>query len=116
MGGESLAAGPVPVRVFTHPTCTSCPAAIRMVQRLAGEVPKVAVRVVSLASEAGREEAQRCGILSVPTVVIGQARRLVGVPRWEELLQAVEAESLAHADSLVPAESLVPEDARLAGP
>lgn len=82
----------VPVKVFTHPTCTSCKAAIQMAERLAREYPEVSVIVVSLASAAGREEARREDILSVPTVLVGQSRRLVGVPRWEDLVAAAEAE------------------------
>lgn len=85
----------VPVRVFTHPTCTSCKAAIQMVERLARDYPEVSATVVSLASAAGREEARREDILSVPTILVGRGRRLVGVPRWEELVAAVEAEGPA---------------------
>lgn len=87
----------VPVKVFTHPTCISCKAAIQMVERLAREHPEVCVTVVSLASASGREEARREEILSVPTILVGHGRRLVGVPRWEDLVAAAEAEG-----SLVP--------------
>ncbi|MFN3284916.1 MAG: hypothetical protein ACK45F_01380 [bacterium] len=83
------------VKVFTHPTCTSCKAAIQMVERLARDDPEVSATVVSLASAAGREEARREDILSVPTILVGRGRRLVGVPRWEELVAAVRAERSA---------------------
>ncbi len=78
------------IRVFTHPVCTTCPTAIRMAYKVAERYPDVEVRVVSLGSAQGREEAKREGVLSVPTVIVG-SRRFVGVPEWEALLQAVEA-------------------------
>lgn len=79
------------VKVFTHPTCTSCKSALHLVERLAAR-EDVGVRVVSLASRGGRQEAEAEQVLSVPTIVVGAGHRFVGVPRWEELVAAVEAE------------------------
>lgn len=81
----------IEVRVFTHPTCTTCPTAIRLAQRLAEENADVFLRIVSLASARGREEARAANILSVPTVFVGSTR-FVGVPCWEEMVEAVKAE------------------------
>lgn len=81
------------VKVFTHPTCTSCKNAIQLVDRLAREREDLLVQVVSLASRGGREEAQRENVLTVPTILVGTNRRFVGVPRWEDLVAAIEAEA-----------------------
>jgi glutaredoxin len=81
----------IEVRVFTHPTCTTCPTAIQMVQRLAEQDPQVQMRLVSLATAHGREIAKGSNVLSVPTIFVNETR-FVGVPRWEALLQAVALE------------------------
>jgi len=79
------------VRVFTHPVCVTCPMAIRLAQRLVDMYPGLELRVVSLGSQKGREEAKQEGILSVPTIIVGKTR-FVGVPEWEALVAAVERE------------------------
>lgn len=84
---------PISVTVFTHPTCTSCKNALVMVERLARKRDGVSVEVVSLAGKQGRERARREQVLSVPTILVGRTRRFVGVPRWDDLVAAVDAES-----------------------
>lgn len=81
----------IEVRVFTHPTCTTCPNAIQMVQRLAEQDPQVQMRLVSLATPNGREIAKTAHVLSVPTVFVNETR-FVGVPGWNDLLGAVARE------------------------
>lgn len=81
----------IEVRVFTHPTCTTCPNAIQMVQRLAEQDPQVQMRLVSLATPKGREIAKAAHVLSVPTVFVHETR-FVGVPRWNDLVEAVARE------------------------
>ena len=81
------------IRVFTHPVCTGCSTAIRMAQKLSDQRDDVGMQVISLASARGREAARAEGVLSVPTVFIGSTR-FVGVPRWDELLAAVNGEQL----------------------
>jgi len=81
----------VEIRVFTHPTCTTCPNAIQMVQRLAEQDPQAQMRLVSLATASGREIAKASGVLSVPTVFVNETR-FVGVPRWDDLVAAVARE------------------------
>ncbi len=81
----------IEVRVFTHPTCTTCPNAIRMVQRLVEQDPQVRMELVSLATARGREMAKALNVLSVPTVFVN-GTRFVGVPAWNELLEAVRRE------------------------
>ncbi len=79
----------IEVRVFTHPTCTTCPMAIQMVQRLVDRDAQVRMTLISLATAKGREIASALNVLSVPTILVHETR-FVGVPKWEELLGAVE--------------------------
>lgn len=81
------------VRVFTHPVCTTCHLAIEMAQELSEKRDDVDVRIVSLANQAGLDEARTENVLSVPTVIIGKSsKRFVGVPKREEFFQAVNEE------------------------
>ena len=81
----------VTIRVFTHPVCTGCSTAIRMAQKLSDQRNDVEMQVISLASARGREAARAEGILSVPTVFVGSTR-FVGVPRWDEMVEALDSE------------------------
>ncbi|MGE5248839.1 MAG: thioredoxin family protein [Bacteroidota bacterium] len=81
----------IEVRLFTHPTCATCPNAIKMVQRLAEQDPEVQMRFVSLATANGRELARAANVLSVPTIFVRETR-FTGVPPWDELLEAVQRE------------------------
>lgn len=78
----------IPVRVFTHPTCATCPNAIRLAQKLAEENSAVDLRIISLGSASGRVIAKSEQVLSVPTVLVGSTR-FVGVPEWGQLVEAV---------------------------
>ncbi|MFQ5856401.1 MAG: hypothetical protein ACE5LU_12235 [Anaerolineae bacterium] len=88
----------VTIRVFTHPVCAGCSTAIRMAQKLSDQRDDVEMRVVSLASARGREQAKVEGVLSVPTVFVGSTR-FVGVPRWDELLGAVNGEQAGRRET-----------------
>ena len=77
----------IEIRVFTHPTCATCPNAIQMVQRLEAQDSSVQMKLVSLATANGREIAKSANVLSVPTVFVNEIR-FVGVPRWDDLLAA----------------------------
>lgn len=81
----------IEIRVFTHPTCATCPNAIQMVQRLAEQDSQVQMRLVSLATANGREIAKSLNVMSVPTIFVNETR-FAGVPKWDELLAAVERE------------------------
>lgn len=81
----------IEVRVFTHPTCATCPNAIQMVQRLAEQESQVQMRLVSLATANGREIAKSLNVMSVPTIFVNETR-FVGVPKWDELLAVVNNE------------------------
>ncbi|MBI3162823.1 MAG: hypothetical protein HYZ23_09945, partial [Chloroflexi bacterium] len=62
-----------------------------MVQRLEAQDSSVQMRLVSLATANGREIAKSLNVLSVPTVFVNETR-FVGVPKWDELLEAVKHE------------------------
>lgn len=81
----------IEIRVFTHPTCVTCPNAIQMVQRLAEQDSQVQMRLVSLATANGRAIAKSLNVMSVPTVFVNETR-FVGVPKWDDLLEAVKQE------------------------
>lgn len=81
----------IPVRVFTHPTCLTCPQAIRLTQEVAAQDPEIEWMHTSLATEAGRKVAAAHQILSVPTILIGaEPIRLVGASNRAALLEAIE--------------------------
>ena len=79
------------IRVFTHPVCKTCPAAIGLAEAAAAAYPDVAVLVISLGSPQGRAAAKAEGILSVPTIIVGDIR-FVGVPERDALVKAIERE------------------------
>lgn len=81
----------IEVRVFTHPTCATCPNAIQMVQQLAAQDPQVEMKLISLATANGRTIARSLNVMSVPTVFVNETR-FVGVPKWDNLLEAVRRE------------------------
>lgn len=67
-------ATPVRVELFTHPVCQGCREATAALAPLAqaGEIELVQW---SLAVRSGRARAEETGVTSVPTVVVGAARR-----------------------------------------
>ncbi|MCC6300899.1 MAG: thioredoxin family protein [Anaerolineales bacterium] len=81
----------IEIRVFTHPTCATCPNAIQMVQRLTEQDSQTQMKLVSLATPNGREIAKSENVLSVPTIFVNETR-FVGVPKWDDLLEAVRLE------------------------
>jgi thioredoxin-like negative regulator of GroEL len=83
------------LRVFTHPACAGCGAAVTMAWELAeGRPGAVTLRTISLEREAGLREAQDADIRTIPTIVIAvdgrEQARIVGTPKAHELRQAVE--------------------------
>ncbi|MBV6391407.1 MAG: hypothetical protein KPEEDBHJ_00615 [Anaerolineales bacterium] len=88
----------IEIRVFTHPTCATCPNAIQMVQRLVEQDSQAQMKLVSLATANGREIAKAANVLSVPTIFVNETR-FVGVPKWDDLLQAVAREKSSTDDN-----------------
>ncbi len=77
------------LRVFTHPTCATCPQAIRLASEIAEGQPDIDFRVISLGSAKGRAIAREHQVLSVPTLFVDDIR-FVGVPSREALLEAIQ--------------------------
>lgn len=81
----------IPIQVYTHPTCLTCPQAIKLTQDIAAKEPDIDLRITSLASARGRQEAAALDILSVPTILVGQPPiRFTGVPTRAVLMEAIE--------------------------
>jgi glutaredoxin len=79
------------VQVYTHPTCLTCPQAIRLTQDLAAKDADIDLRITSLATERGRAQAAALNILSVPTILVGeQQTRFARVPTRAELVEAIQ--------------------------
>lgn len=87
------------IHVFTHPTCGTCPMAIRLASEIAQTEPDIELRIISLGSAAGRAIAKERQVLSVPTVFV-ENTRFVGVPTRQALLEAIRRER-ARTSSLV---------------
>jgi hypothetical protein len=72
------------LRVFTHPACSGCSAAVRQAWLAAAEHPEVEMRTVRLENKEGLEEAHAEGIKTIPTMILGaggqELERWVGTP------------------------------------
>ncbi|MCP4358024.1 MAG: thioredoxin [Chloroflexi bacterium] len=79
----------IPIRVFTHPTCATCPQAIQLAQETAANNLDIELHIISLGSASGREKAKVAQVLSVPTVFVGE-HRFTGVPKRDEFAAAIE--------------------------
>lgn len=89
----------IEVRVFTHPTCATCPNAIQMVQKLTEQDPQVQMRLVSLATANGREIAKSLNVMSVPTIFVNETR-FVGVPNGTPCLKRWSVKNRSRLHSL----------------
>ncbi len=90
--GSSPAARPsLVVRVFTHPACSGCGAAVHTAWALGRRHPHVKLRTVSLDNKAGLDEAHAEHIKTIPTVIVSdggaEVARFVGAPT-ESALEA----------------------------
>ncbi len=83
------------LRVFTHPACSGCGAAVRLVWELAGARPDLALRTVSLDSKEGLDEAHASLVRTIPTVILSdggvERARWVGTPARAALAAELEA-------------------------
>jgi predicted DsbA family dithiol-disulfide isomerase len=78
----------VRVEFFTHPICAGCWDVGRMLDRIVEDLPGlIELRRWSLADRQGRARSQECGVLEVPTVLIEEQDRVVGVPGDAEELR-----------------------------
>jgi len=84
---------PVKVEVYTAPTCPYCPYATRMMQEIAPSFGEdVVTEEVNTWSPEGQTRALKHGIIAVPTIVINDKVKFVGVPRKEDLVKAIQEE------------------------
>ena len=85
------------IEVFTSPTCSHCPSAVRATKELLEENPQLKVGVewveVSMATADGRRKAANYGIHSVPTIVLtnskGEKGGIVGAPTKKRYLDVI---------------------------
>jgi len=81
------------VRVFTHPACGGCGAAVKQAWEVARGSAAVEVRTVSLENKEGLAEARREGVRTIPTVILAtvdeELERWVGTPPPGALAVAV---------------------------
>lgn len=75
------------IRVFTADDCGRCPAALERVREVASGREGVTVDVFDV--EEDRRVALQAGVLSVPTVAIGD-ERIRGVPARERVERALD--------------------------
>ncbi len=83
------------VSLFTSPTCPFCPAAKKVVDEIKQEREDVVVKEFNSATPEGREESQKRGILSVPTIFVEgpshpETLGFQGAPSKKRLLQAID--------------------------
>lgn len=68
------------VRVFTHPACGGCGAAVQAAWQLREHHPNVTLRTVSLDSKEGLDEAHAEHITTIPTTIFSRGSQEVA--RW----------------------------------
>lgn len=72
------------LRVFTHPACAGCGAAVRQAWEVAEKHPSLALRTVSLDGKEGLAEARGERVTTIPTAILSRGgeelRRWVGSP------------------------------------
>jgi len=84
---------PVKVEIYTTPTCPYCPYATRMMREIAPSFGEnVVTEEVSTWSPEGQARALKHGIIAVPTIVVNDKVKFVGVPRKEDLVKAIQKE------------------------
>ncbi len=83
------------LRVFTHPACSGCGPAVRLVWELAGTRKDLALRTVSLDNKEGLDEAHAAEVRTIPTVILTdggvELARWVGMPARSALAEKLEA-------------------------
>ena len=81
---------PLVLRVFTHPACPGCGAAVREAWGLGRSHPQIEVRTVSLERKEGLAEARGEKVTTLPTLILARGgeelERWVGAPEPGELV------------------------------
>ena len=80
--------------VFTHPACSGCGAAVEMGWELAQDLEGIVLKTVKLENREGLERAQKCGIKTIPTMIIykgeEECERMVGLPKKKDLEESLK--------------------------
>ena len=80
--------------VFTHPACSGCGAAVEMGWELAKVIKGIELKTVKLENREGLERAQKCGIKTIPTIIIykgeEECQRMVGLPKKKDLEESLK--------------------------
>ena len=79
----------VKIELFTSPMCPHCPAAKRVVEEVANEMPD-AVEVEYINVMENPQKAVEYGIMAVPTIVINGKVEFIGAPTKEALIEAIK--------------------------
>jgi len=77
------------LRVFTHPACTGCGAAVKWAWQLQEEYPAhFRLRTVKLESKQGLDEAHAEKVKTIPTLILSEGEkeldRIIGVPQEKD--------------------------------
>ena len=77
---------PLLIRVFTHPACSGCGAAVKWAWQLQEENPsQFSLRTVKLENKAGLDEAHAEHVKTIPTIILSRGdeelERIVGAPK-----------------------------------
>ena len=80
--------------VFTHPACSGCGAAVEMGWELVQDFEGLQLKTVKLENREGLERAQKCGIKTIPTMIIykgeEECERMVGLPKKKDLEESLK--------------------------
>ncbi|MEC9068904.1 MAG: thioredoxin domain-containing protein [SAR324 cluster bacterium] len=80
--------------VFTHPACSGCGAAVEMGWELVQDLEGIQLKTVKLENREGQEMAQKCGIKTIPTMIIyrgeEECERMVGLPNKKDLEESLK--------------------------
>jgi small redox-active disulfide protein 1 len=79
------------IEVMKTSTCSFCPMAIEVVNKVAKEFgDKVNVKILPLEEEENMKRAKGLGVTAVPVILINGMMRFTGVPKEENLKSAIE--------------------------
>jgi len=75
------------IKIFTSPTCPNCPPAKVMGEELKKQ--KLDVKMFNIAEADGLAEAQYCGVMSVPAIIVAD-KEDNEIAAWKNGLPSIE--------------------------